>query len=231
MTSPLLKITAYDSYKSRVDASINNLKEAALAHVRAVLELKQSGTWKETGAMDWPSYCKIAKLPFSHKTYSSYAPEIPFAQMIELISGAVPTANQARNIREDLADICSDSTLAVLTYTHAYRATGDVFPTEAALQEAYAEVAYSDRNGVVEIEGEQYKIDDGITQEIAYRIHERQQRQKMHIQSHAGEKEKVEIVWQTVVLDGQVFLCVPPDLQDRMPDTINVYLPVVKGAE
>lgn len=177
----------YERRKALVDATIETMKQSVIAHVKAVNELKLSGTWA-AHADSWPSYC-AEYLPFKAKTYSAYTPEIPFAELIESISGFSPTPNQARPVRESLDKICLDPTLTAQTYDHAFRATGNPLPSKSQLEESYQVVARADKNQVVEFEGESYRATDAITMAVAESIHERQMRQKMHIADNAPSQK------------------------------------------
>lgn len=88
------------------------------------------------------------------------------------------------------------------------------------------------RGAMSTVQGLDLPLDELTATDVAWASEqdewERQQRQKLHITENAPT-EKVEIAWNTIEIDGAVFLCVPPELQERMPEVINVYLPVIKG--
>jgi hypothetical protein len=188
----LISITPYQSYKARVDATTTALKDAVIAHVKAVMELKNSGTWRESGESNWPSYC-ATYLPFAAKTYSSYSAELPLA--LAIIEATVNTAlspNDSRKIREKFAEIVDPEDRRLIpevwSVCYAYDDSA-IVPNANVIKAAYEVIKQERDNRSVSINGESFDI-KAMAQKVAVK-----EAVLENIQAHSQASQK----WTTEV--------------------------------
>jgi hypothetical protein len=181
----------YTRRKALVDATTATLKEAVIAHVKAVMELKASNTWKDY-ADTWSAYC-ATYLPYPAKTYSSYSAELPLA--LAIIEATVNTAlspNDSRKIREKFTEIVDPEDRRLIpeiwSVCHAYDDSA-IVPNANVIKAAYEVIKQERDNRSVSINGESFDI-KAMAQKVAVR-----EAVLENIQAHSQASQK----WTTEV--------------------------------
>lgn len=153
------KLSQLEADESEIASHLQAAKDAWIAYIRRVIELKKSKRWKARGFTRWEDYCE-EYMEFKDSTYREAEMNIPIAELANSVANTTLSREQANSLGKKLNDVIPEAEripmkLSVLALCYAAFPDKPV-PDRNIIQEAYDVLKEERDSHTISVNGETF---------------------------------------------------------------------------
>lgn len=146
------ELAQLEADESEIASHLQAAKDAWIAYIHRVIELKKSKRWKARGFTRWEDYCE-EYMEFDDSTYREAEMNIPIAELAQTVAATTLSREEANRLGKKLNEVIPEAErapmrLSVLSLCYAAFPDTPV-PARNVIDEAYAVLKEERDNGTI----------------------------------------------------------------------------------